>query len=373
MRAPTPLLLCLLVLCCALAVAAEAASSDAGQGGERSRRAAVGMPLPPDVHEAQAARTRALLTRRENAPSPTLQLQGPEDWRLRIREAAVAAGDMVLLGEIAEPLGAPPEIWRKLSAQPLWPSPPEPGKPLQINKVRLSQALRDVLGAATANRCLVPTALVVQRGGMVLREDDLRSYVVKSLAPQLASLPGRAELNEFRLPSHIFLEHGRQQVELETGRIAPGRITLRFVVREMDGAVLRRVAGTAFLDMWLEVPAAARPLNKGDALGPDDVTFIRMNAAHFKGMPWDGRGGPWQVMRGVGTGQPLFQADLAPQAMARKGSIVQVVYARGNLHMTAQAECLADGEPGAAIPVRNLQSKRQIFAVVRDNKTVTAQ
>ena len=328
--------------------------------------------LPSSATDARAARVRAQAAAPGQTLGQPLQMQTADDWRLRIRDAAVAQGDMVTLGDIADPLGAIlTEIWRSLAAQPLWPAPPDPGKPLQINRARLSQALRQVLGS-TADRCLLPTSLAIQRGGAVLREDDLRSLVVKTLTPQLALLPGKAELEDYRLPAYIFLAHPQQQVTLEPGKIVPGRVALRFVVQETDGTVLRRVAGTVTLNLWVEVPAAARPLNKGDALTPEAVTFIRMNVAQLRNMPWDGRGGPWQALRSIGTSQPIFQGDLASQAMVRKGGIVTLLYESGNVRMTTQAEALADGEPGATIPVRNLQSKKQIFATVRDGNTVVA-
>lgn len=367
------------VLCCLVAHAQPALAASGGvpsavwQDNERPHRQS-GIPLSEKQRNAQAAKAREAMTQQGRmAEAGPLTLQGPEDWRLRIREAAVATNDMVTLGEIADPLGPiPSDVWRELSARQLWPAPKEAGKPLQVNKSRLQQALRDVLGDI-ANRCIVPTALAVQRGGMVLREDDLRSYVVRFLAPQMAALPGQASLDEYRLPPYIFLEHPQQRVGLETGKIVPGRITLRFVVQEMDGVVLRRVAGTVFMNLWVEVPAAARPLNKGDSLDVNDITFMRVNAAHIKGIPWDGRGGPWQVLRALGTGQTIFQADLATQAMVRKGAIVQLLYEKGSIRMSTQAECLSDGEPGATIAVRNLQTKKQVYATVRDNRTVVIQ
>lgn len=295
-----------------------------------------------------------------------------DDWRLRIRDAAVTMGDMVTLGDIADPLGnIPADTWRNLAATALWPAPTEAGKAFQVNKARLSQALREVL-KDTADRCILPTSIAVQRGGFVLREDDLRAFLVRSLTPQLTALPGKAELNDFRLPPYIFLAHPQQRVELEAGKVVPGRITFRYVVREMDGAVLKKVAGSAFLDLWVEVAAAARPLNKGEALLPESVTFIRMNVAQMREMPWDGRGGPWQVLRSIGTGQAIFQGDLATQAMVRKGNIVVLIYEKGNVRIETQAEVMADAEPGETIAVRNIQTKKQIFAVVRDARTVVS-
>ncbi len=332
-----------------------------------------GLPLTQEQREAQMGRVRTHMSDPAFATQGTLQVQDHNDWRIRIREAAVTKGDTVLLGEVADALGSvPPDIWQQLRTQPLWPAPPEPGKPLQINKMRLGQALHEVLGDM-ATRCILPSSLVIQRDGVVLREDDLRNYLVRFLTPQLNAMPGTAELTDFRLPSYIFLAHSQQQVNLEHGKIVPGRISFRFVVQEMDGTELRRVAGAAFLNLWVETPAAARPFNKGDPLDVNSVTFIRVNAAHLKGIPWDGRGGPWQFVRSVGTGQTIFQSDLLGLAMMRKGSIVRLVYKRGSVRIEVHGESLADGEPGAIIPVRNLQSKKQVYATVIDSKTVMIQ
>jgi flagella basal body P-ring formation protein FlgA len=299
-------------------------------------------------------------------PAQTAQ----EEWRLRVREAAVIPSRMVTLGDIADPLGPmPPEEWRRLAAQELWPAPDEAGKPMQINKARLAAALREVLGPL-ADQCILPNSLVIQRGGAVLREEDLHSLLVKNLTEPLRALPGTAELQDVRVPPYIFLAHPRQQVALEPVTLAPGRLSLRFVVQEMDGVVLRRVAATAFLNVWMETPCAAKPLHRGDALTPDAVTFVRMNAAHMRELPWDGRGGPWQVQRAIAPNQPILQGDLVTHAMLRKGALVNLVYEKGNVRMSVQAEVLADAEPGAAVAVRNLQSKRQVFATVIDSNTV---
>ena len=335
------------------------------------------LPLADDAQDQRAAKTRGLIAANA-APLAAPPASGDQlpmleqgEWRLKVAPAAVTNTDSVLLGDIAAPLGhMDPALWSDFKSRRLWPAPPEEGKPLQINRSRLSQALRQSLGNELAARCILPTSLVIQRGGLVFREDDLRSYVVKSLTPQLSAMPGEAELNEFRLPEYIFLAHSQQRVQLEPGKLTPGRVPLRFAVQEADGTVLRRVSGTVNLTLWITVPAASRPLGKGDALTPEAVTFRRLNASPLRDLPWDGHGGPWQVTRSLITGEPILQSDLASQLMVRRGTILSLIYTRGNLRMTTQAEALADGEPGATIPVRNLQTKKQIYATVKDGSTV---
>lgn len=298
--------------------------------------------------------------------------QGDVPWRIRLHEAAVVSGGMVLLGEIAEPVGEiPPATWRQLAARQLWPSPSEPGRPMIVNKVRLGQALRSVLGD-TADLCLLPPSMALQRGGTVLREADLRAIVVRTLTPQFPALGGEAALSDFRLPPYAFLEHPQQRVELEPLHLGPGRLSLRFVVIELDDRPVRRFTGTAFLDLWKTVPCAMQPLNRGDRVDVGKVTWVRKNMAYLRAPAWDGRGGPWQLQRPVGSGQVIFQDDVAPNPAVQRGSVLTLLYETAALRLAVQAEALSDGMPGETIQVRNLQSKKQVYATVRDGSTVVA-
>lgn len=393
-RAPECVLLWGILICflavlvqapCALAWSSSSVVGGAFQDGERQyRQGSVAQSLqgreerhsillPEDAHTPRKNHIRSALA--DNAlalaePGTATVLE-PEDWRIKIRDAAIARGEQVLLGDIGEPLGnMSSERWQALASQPLWPAPVEEGKPMQISRSRLSLALRQVLGRETSGRCILPSSLVIQRGGLLFVEDDLRNYVIRSLGPHLAAMPGQAELTDFRLPEYIFLSHSQQRVQLEVGKLTPGRVTLRFAVQEADGTVIRRVSGLANLVLWVTLPAAARPLNKGENLSPDAVTFIRFNASQLRGVPWDGQGGPWQTTRSLTTGDPILQSDLASQLMVRRGDVVKLIFNRGNVYMETHAEALDDGEPGGTIAVRNLQTKKQVYGIVKDGNTV---
>ena len=304
--------------------------------------------------------------------APQAVVPGARDaWRLRVREAAVVREAVVRLGDIADPLGNMPRgEWERLAAVPLWPAPETPGKPLQINRQRLGEDLRKALGEV-ADACLLPNSLAVQRDGAVLLEEDLRSLVVKTLTPQINLLGGHGELTDFRLPAYAFTAHDGQSVVLEAGDVAPGRISLRFAVREMDGAAVRRFSGSVFLNLWMDVPCPVRPLGKGEAVTPDVITFMSCNLAYQKGAVWDGRGGPWQTVRSLGASQPILASDLTPLSAVHRGDKLTLVYTRGNVRISAMVEALEEGGPGDTIAVRNLDSKKQIYATVLDADTVT--
>lgn len=253
----------------------------------------------------------------------------------------------------------------------LWDSPPELGKPYKINKTNLKNALRASLGMY-ADSCLLPNALVLQRGGEVVREDMLRRMAVQYLTPQMNKLAGRCDLTDFRLPAYIFVSSRSQNLVLEPTTVQPGRINLRFAIQEMDGKILQRFTGTAFLNVWVDTPAASRPLAKGDTLYPQDITFKNVNLAYERAELWDGKGGPWQVTRSLGALEPISTTDLKPLSAVKKGDKVSLVYKKNGIHLTVLVEAMEDGALGDTILVRNLDSKKQIYGKVQDQNTILA-
>ncbi|MDL2268136.1 flagellar basal body P-ring formation chaperone FlgA, partial [Desulfovibrio sp. OttesenSCG-928-G15] len=178
-------------------------------------------------------------------------------------------------------------------------------------------------------------------------------------------------LTDFRLPQHVFMQHSGQELVLDLAKkMTPGRNSLRLLVKEMDGTVVQKLTGSVFADCWAEVPCSTVTLNRDDLLEHSKVTFKRMNLANLRSDPWDGRGGPWRVSRPIGVGQVIYASDVAHIPTVRKGSIVTLVYEGRTVQLALQAEALADGAAGETILVRNLESRKDVYAVVRDSSTV---
>ena len=299
---------------------------------------------------------------------------GEVPWRIRFFEAAIIEGDTVLLGEVAIPAGEiPPALWEQYKKRPLWPAPPANKGAVNMTRPKLQEAVVHTM-KDLAPYCLFPGSMALQRGGAVVDRATIQQTVTKELTPYLAALPGETTLSDFRLPQSIFLEHQGQTLQLEEiKKISAGRTSVRLLVKELDGKVVQKISGSVFIDCWTEVPSAAAPLNRDDILTPDKITFVRQNLAHLKGNIWDGRGGPWRVVRPLGVQQVIYQNDLSYIPTVRKGSIVTLTYIGNSITLTTQAEALADGSVGENIAVRNLQSKKEVFAVIKDASSVVIQ
>lgn len=295
-----------------------------------------------------------------------------EPWRIRFLEAAIVRGETVRLGEVAVPMGdMPPGKWEELAVRELWPSPPEGGKAVNMTRPRLQEAVMRTM-KDLAPYCLFPGAMALQRGGTLMNKEAVQRLVDEQVTPRLHVLPGEVVLKDFRLPQQIFLEHPGQQVTVELPRkLSPGRISLRLLVRELDGAVKQKLTGSVFADCWADVPCSAAIMNRDDLLDHTKVTFKRLNLAALRGEPWDGRGGPWRLTRPLSVDQVIYRTDVEHIPTVRKGSIVTLIYEGRSVRLSLQAEALADGVAGESIPVRNLQSRKEVYGLIRDSSTVT--
>lgn len=304
------------------------------------------------------------------APAQPLVQQMDSPWRIRILDTAVVDTPVVRLGQIAEPVGTPPPgLWERLAETELWPAPADPGRPMTLMRAKMQPLMRSALGEYEP-LCLYPASMTLQSGGTVVREDALRALVVKNLTGLAARYGGEVEFTDFRLPPFIFLANRQQQVDVTTPvNPAPGRVSLTFVVKEMDGSLVRRFTGTVQMNVWREVPVLAKPVNRDEVLTPDMITFVRRNLAGIRGEVWDGRGGPYRLARSLGADQTILLGDLDRVPTIRKGSRINLVYARGSIRLSVPAEALSDAGAGESVTVRNLQSNKEILATAQDNTT----
>ena len=209
---------------------------------------------------------------------------------------------------------------------------------------------------------------------MAYDEQELRRVVVNALTPLLKRLEGEASLREFKLPSFLFLDDPNNSLKVQpSGDIGPGRLGIRLVELDSTGRTRRSASAGVFVDLWKEVPAAARPLNRSEPITPEMITSVRKNMAYLRSDVWDGRGGPWRVKSPIGELQVVYASSLEPLPEVRKGDTVTLVFEGSRIRLSTTAKALADGGRGETILVRNMQSGREVLARVRNADTVSVQ
>jgi flagellar basal body P-ring formation protein FlgA len=292
------------------------------------------------------------------------------DGRIQVRNAVCVAGPTVRLGDIADPgAGISAEAWKDLAAKPLWASPEKAGHQTALSRERLLAMLRHYLGDE-AGSFVLPSQLVVQRGGRAVDGATLTRLGVDFLTARGAALRGELEITDLRVPDYVFLPHPGDRLNvLMAEAMRPGRNNLLYEIVSGEGKTVRRFAASAFVNLWRPVACATKPINRLQLVTPDMITFKRKNLAHNQNA-WDGTGGPWRVAKSVGTDQVITVESIEPVPVIAQGGQVNLVYEGANIRLSVKAVALADAGIGQKIQVRNVQSNRKITGTVLDAETV---
>ena len=297
------------------------------------------------------------------------------DWKLKLAPAAAVAGERVMLGEISQPVGhIDPETWRILAATPLWPFPGREGQ-LTLTRTKVLEDLDRLFPGARENFA-VPDQIVLKKGGgQPVMASQVDRMIVDFLTENLTGQDGEIEVKELSLPAQLFIDNDLEKLSVESaGPLAPGRVSLRLTVTSLEGKALRQMSASAFVNLWKVVPVAAKPLNmKEGAITPEKVTWERRNLALVKGTPWDPKDPtPLRVKASLNQGTPLTSETLEPMPAIQKGEQVTCLWRGSTIQLSMPVTALTDGAKGAQISVRNVQSGRELAAVVLDSKTVAA-
>lgn len=297
------------------------------------------------------------------APGGTVS-DAADGWRLQVRSAATVAGPVVLLGEVAEPMGRMDErTWDSLSRIKLWKASDRPGRVVVVSRAKLREIFRFYMGDQ-AKRLILPSQMAVQTGGKAVSGPELRSRVVGFLTARATAMNGEAEIRDVQTPMHFFLASDSDRLELSMDDpLEPGRVKVQLRAITPDGRVMKRSVATAFLNIWKTVPSAAMPLNRLERLSRDKVSFTRVNLAYHPDV-WDGTGGPWRMKRSLGRGQPITMQHIEALPAVERGETVDLIYKGRRIHLTIKAEALGEARIGQQVAVRNLQSKRTVMGTV---------
>ncbi|RQD66613.1 MAG: flagella basal body P-ring formation protein FlgA [Desulfonatronovibrio sp. MSAO_Bac4] len=295
---------------------------------------------------------------------------GADTYHYWIKEHVALDADVVTFGHIAEPKNSrATQNWANVEKLQLWRAP-QAGQRIVLSRDQVMARLNSV-DAGLGRQSIIPREITFQRGARVFNQDELMAMVTEYLRPRINSMGGEVEFRDFRLPSPVYLENAFEKIEIETStEPAPGRTSLRINIVDAHGSVSRRLTGNVFIDVWVTVACASRPLNRGDIVNPGDVSFERKNLAYLRDDVWDGKTGPWRVRSSVGQGQPILMRALEGIPVVSRGDQVSLVYQGQHVTLSVPVQVLEDGQKGDSIMVRNMRSRKEVAGIVQDGGTV---
>jgi flagella basal body P-ring formation protein FlgA len=208
------------------------------------------------------------------------------------------------------------------------------------------------------------TSIEVRRAAIVLSSDQ----IAQQLAEKIAG--GRPD-RKIRLDSMVKLYapvDGSTDIAVDNLTVdqASGRFNADLRVPANDPtAPSVRVAGVVLVTM--QVPVLNRPLQYGEVIGPDDITWTSLPASQVT---------PGSVMdpaaligyaarRALRPDTSLRPVDVQQPVVVHRNDLVTIVLEQPGLYITVEGKAMDDGGRGQVIQVTNLQSKRILQAVVQ--------
>ena len=138
------------------------------------------------------------------------------------------------------------------------------------------------------------------------------------------------------------------------------------------GRLIARVRILGYVEVMLPVVVLKHPLPRHTIIRAEDIaTEMRPLTRLAKDVlfkPKEAIGLRTKIS--LQAGRVLRRSALEVPPVIKRGSLVRIVAEGENFMITAIGEARQDGRPGEIIRVRNLSSKREIFAQVVDEKTV---
>lgn len=199
-----------------------------------------------------------------------------------------------------------------------------------------------------------------------ITEEHLREVFRKEVVSALPWPEEAIEITRFSaepLPLQV-PEGTKERVQIpETPH--PGSNTL-LVDYLVGGRLLARVRAVGFVEVRVPVVVLKRPLPRGAVLSATDLALEKRPLTRLpQDALFDLREALGKELRvGLPAGRVLRRSQVRVPAVVRRNQIVRILARSAHLTVTARGQARQDGRPGEIIRVRNLSSKKEIYARV---------
>lgn len=138
-----------------------------------------------------------------------------------------------------------------------------------------------------------------------------------------------------------------------------------------DGESLGDTTLTLRASLWRDAWVARQPLTNGTPFDASLLEARRVDMLRERdALPAAVGDHSFNFVRGVQAGRLLTWRDVARRPLVKKGELVEVSAADGQLVVTMKALAMQNGAQGEVVTVRNLDSKKDFSAFVIDENRV---
>lgn len=200
---------------------------------------------------------------------------------------------------------------------------------------------------------------------IALPEAELTKVLREELQAGL-DLTGELRIRPVRPLPPVFVHPGEWEIEVSVPPSLPdARAHLEWTVRNR-GKIISRQRHPFHIELWKEVWIARRRIQRGDGLDEPAVQAAMRDILAERNRPLDTSVdlGNLEAVSTILEGNPLTWRDVEVRPAVRRGDIVDIILEQGPLSITMPAQATTDGKTGETITFRNMQTRREIQAVI---------
>jgi flagella basal body P-ring formation protein FlgA len=201
--------------------------------------------------------------------------------------------------------------------------------------------------------------LAYARDNVMISETTLHNKIIAAVKKNLES--DEAEVAEIAPPrlSPIRTSKTAQLEIVVTGDIRGGRIPVELTLKEGE-RVTRKQRLFVAIDFYTSTWATKVDLESGHILQNADLHEIKVAS---KKVRRDQITDPKVIIGGilkrkVKANKPLKKSMIRIPRLIKRGSIVELIFRRGGILLSAKGEALGDGKRSDIVKVKNLKSKK---------------
>lgn len=287
--------------------------------------------------------------------------------RVILPEQAFVEGDVIRLGDIARVEAADPRLAERLRELEVGRAAlPGQSRSLTVGTLRLRMRQARLPERAVEIVAERDPVEVITRYQVIARE-QLEAAVTRWYFRH-AAVPEGAELKLEVSVEPQWAPVGPVQIEVALAEPKLGNVAVPLEI-VVDGRPYKRVNASVKAYVEQEVWVAARPVLRGETIGPADATrATRMFAQPVAG-PVD-LAVPVRAKRYVREGTPLTWDVVEPVPDVHRGDRVTLVAAVGGIVVQVPGEALSEGRIGDVVTVRNLTSGNVVYGTLDEDGIV---
>ncbi len=290
---------------------------------------------------------------------------------IKLKAGALVNGKVVCLKDIASVEGDEARVSQLLETPLI--DAPAPAESVKMTEQQLEAILFRKGIDASSFAISGASEIQITANFKEIKHDDFIAMVKDYLLKTIRVDPNeRLTLDPISLPGEgdLVLPHGNISVEV-TGEVNPKSKQIMVPVRiKVDGVYYKHCSVAFKVHRLADVAVAKRKMERHKVLENEDITIEErdLNAMSGEAITDIGSIVGKRTTRAVAPKQPVVASMVEMPPLIKRGDAVTVVARYKNLRITTLAEAKDDGRLGETIRLENVDSKKEVKAIVTGDK-----